>query len=222
MGLRYIIFDLDDTLYPRSSGLMQEIGRRIQTWVQRRFDLTWEEAMAMRRDYFLRYGTTLGGLIAEHAVDVHGYLLFVHDIPVEDYLSPDPALAAMLRAIPQRKAVYTNGTAEYAHRVLRALDIASHFERVIGVEDVGLRSKAYREAYERVLALLEAQGSECMMVEDMPQNLCQPKTLGMTTVLVSAESELKSDHCVDFVVSSVLDVEHVARTLSAGMAEPPR
>ena len=210
MALKFIIFDLDDTLYPRNSGLMQEVGHRIQLWVCNHLGLTWEEAVALRREYFHRYGTTMGGLIAKHDVDAHDYLVFVHDIPVEEYLKPNPALDVMLASIPLRKAVYTNATSEYGWRVLRALGVAGHFERVVGIEEVGLRNKPYRDAYERMLALLGAQGPECILVEDAARNLRPAKALGMTTVLVDAEP----DEGVDFVVGNVLEVGQVVAGLT--------
>ncbi|MFQ6100974.1 MAG: pyrimidine 5'-nucleotidase [Anaerolineae bacterium] len=209
MTYSFIIFDLDDTLYSGDTGLLREVGRRIQTWLCDHMGLTREEAIALRRDYFLRYGTTLGGLIAEHDVDVHDYLFFIHDIPVQEYLDPNQALAAMLDAIPLRKAVYTNATVEYTGRVLRALGVENRFERVIGIEETGLRNKPYRDAYERMLALLDARGPECIMVEDSARNLRPAKALDMTTVLVDAEP----DENVDFVVESVLEVERVVSEL---------
>ena len=220
MALRFIIFDLDETIYPRGNGLLQEVGHRIQLWVQQQFDLTWEEAAAMRRDYFLRYGTTMGGLIAEHDVDVHEYLVFVHDVPLGDYLASNPALAAMLDGIPLQKAIYTNGTAEHGWRVLQALGVADHFERVIGIEDVGLRNKPYLDAYEQMLALLGAQGPECIMVEDSARNLRPAKVLGLTTVLVDAEPDEHENRSVDFVVESVLDVGEVVGDLLLASYEP--
>ena len=209
MALRLIIFDLDDTLYPRDSGPMREVGRRIQLWLCNHLGLGWEEAIAVRRDYFRRYGTTLGGLIAKHDVDVHDFLTFVHDAPVEQHLEPNPALAAMLDSIPLRKAIYTNGTSEYAWRVLRALGVSDRFEQVIGIEDVGLRNKFHRDAYEQALALLGARGPECVMVEDSARNLQPAKALGLTTVLVGAEP----GEGVDFVVTNVLQVGQVVRGL---------
>jgi putative hydrolase of the HAD superfamily len=216
MVFKFIIFDLDDTIYPRDTGLMQEVGRRIQTWLCNHLGLTWEEAIALRRDYYLRYGTTLGGLLARHEIDAHDYLTFVHDIPVEKYLDSDPALVAMLDTIPLRKAIYTNGTSRHGWRVLRALGVANHFEQVIGIEEVGLRNKPRRDAFEHVLTLLDAEGSECLMVEDSARNLQPAKALGMTTVLVHTDpgSEIANgEDSVDFVVSSVLDVGLVVSNL---------
>lgn len=217
MGFKFVIFDLDDTLYPRGNGLMQEVGRRIQTWLCDHLGLTWEEAVVRRREYFQKYGTTLGGLVAEHDVDVQHYLTFVHDIPLEEYIGPDPALAKMLDAIPLRKAIYTNATAAHAWRVLRALGVADRFEQVIGIEEVGLRNKPCRDAYERMLALLGAEGPECIMVEDSARNLQPAKVLGMTTVLVRAGGSIglarDRDESVDLVVADVLEVEQIVSCL---------
>ena len=209
MAYKFIIFDLDDTLYARADGLMHEVGRRIEVWLRDFLDLTGKEAMARRRDYYQRYGTTLGGLVAEHDVDVHDYLTFVHDIDVAAYIDPDPALGAMLDAIPLRKAIYTNATSEYAWRVLRRLDVGGRFERVIGIEEVGLRNKPYHDAFEQVLSMLGTHGAECIMVEDTARNLQPAKALGLTTVLVDAVP----DGSVDYVVGSVLEVGGVVNSL---------
>jgi putative hydrolase of the HAD superfamily len=213
LTLEFIVFDLDNTLYPRDAGLLQEIGQLIQVWVQREFDISWEDAGSLRKAYLHRYGTTMGGLIAEHDVDVHDYLTFVHDLPVEDYLSPNPALCEMLSHIPLRKVIYTNATSGYGHRVLRALGVDEYFEQVIGVEEVALRNKAYLDAYERMLELLGAAGEACIMVEDWPRNLEPAKALGMTTVLVDPDGEGVADEHIDYVVADVLDVDWVVEEL---------
>ena len=202
MSLEFIIFDLDNTLYPRGSGVMEEMGRRIQMWLSSRLGLTWQEAGALRDHYLQRYGTTMGGLMAEQDADVNAYLEFVHDISVQDYLEPDPALGEMLERIRLRKALYTNGTCDYAHRVLQALGVGDQFERVIGIQEVGLRNKFNRDAYELMLGLLETQATSCIMVEDFAGNLQAAKELGMTTILVAGEA---SEHA-DFSVESVLQV----------------
>ncbi len=215
----HIIFDLDNTLYPHGSGLMAEIARRIQEWLLDRLNLTSEEAEDLRQHYLRNYGATMGGLIAERSIDVDDYLAFVHDIPIEEYLRPDPALAAMLDSIPLRKVIYTNATSGHARRVLRALSVTEHFECVIGIEEMDLRNKFNHESYQRVLKLLNAEGQRCIMVEDSSRNLRPAKALGLTTVLVSAEGPVDTvdtvgkDAHVDFTVENVLEVERVVKEL---------
>ena len=222
MSLRFIIFDLDNTLYPPGSGVMETIGHRIHVWLCRELDLTWEEADALRRDYLRQHGTTMGGLMSEHAIDVGHYLDFVHDIQIDKHLEPNPALAGMLERIPLRKVVYTNATSAHGRRVLRALGVYEQFERIIGIEEVGLYNKFSRKAYERMLALLEATGPECAMVEDSRRNLPPAKAVGMTTILVGPAQKGKgvdgSEDYIDFTAGTVLDVEWIVDQLIAHSA----
>jgi putative hydrolase of the HAD superfamily len=59
MTIRAILFDLDNTLYPASSGVMQQLDRRIGEYVQERLGLSSDEATALKRHYYATYGTTL-------------------------------------------------------------------------------------------------------------------------------------------------------------------
>jgi putative hydrolase of the HAD superfamily len=224
MSFKFILFDLDETLYPRESGLLKEVGRRIQSWLCERLGMAWDDAYALRRDYFVRYGTTLNGLIAEKDIDVQDYLAYVHDIPVERYIRPDAAVLRMLELLPLRRVVYTNATTEYSWRVLGVLGLKDCFERVISIEDVELRNKIFQDAYEHALALLSARGPECIMVEDTVRNLHTAKALGMTTILIASDGEtqgpMPTDDAADFVVDSLLDVGNVVGSLLAGPAEP--
>jgi len=207
----HAVFDLDETLYPTEVGLMQDVGRRITEWLQRHLGLEATEASRIRELYVRLYGTTLGGLLAEHSdrVDVEDYLAFVHDVPVEDYLRPDPALRAMLETIPLRRVVFTNSTSEHALRVLNALGIADLFERIVDIRALNFIHKPRLEAYQRLLTLLGARGPACILVDDRPVNLQPAKRLGMTTILLNGPSQ----DGVDFTVGSILEVGPLVRQL---------
>ena len=93
---QYLILDLDETLYPRRTGLMAEIGRRILLYLTSRMGFAPDEAADVKKRFFVRYGTTLRGLQIEYQVNADDYLHFVHDVPLENYIEPAPALDAML------------------------------------------------------------------------------------------------------------------------------
>ena len=123
------VFDLDNTLYPPSARLFDQIERRMTGWVMERLGVPRDEADRLRRHYWQSYGTTLAGLMAEHDVDPGPYLAHVHDIAL-DHLQADMILAARIRALPGRKIVHTNGCAPYARRVLAARGLADIFDAV--------------------------------------------------------------------------------------------
>ncbi len=209
-----LIFDLDETLYPRHAGLMQEIGARILRYLIERLGYSPDQAQAIKVDYFKRYGTTLRGFIIERPdVDPEDYLHFVHDIDLSKYLGPNPALVEMLRALPQRKVIFTNATVEHAQNVLTSLGCADQFERIIDVRAVGFVSKPDPRAYERILDIIGARGDECALIEDNARNLRPAKSLNMTTILVD-NSECDD---VDYCVRSILEVKNAIDTATERM-----
>jgi putative hydrolase of the HAD superfamily len=217
--LKYILFDLDETLYPRAAGLMQEIGARIIRYMTERMGLSPEEAALRRERYYRIYGTSLRGLMAEDTVDYEDYLSFVHDIDLDTYLRPSPALAAMLRRIPLTKVVFTNATQEHARRVLDVLGVADQFRMVFDIRAMRYVNKPDPVAYRYLLDTLGARADECVIVEDTPRNLRPAQALGMLTILVDHADCGEVDHCV----GDILEVgEVVARLLDGVQARSMR
>ncbi len=186
--VRAWIFDLDNTLYPPEADLFAQIEARMTECVMRALDVDRIEADRLRQDYWGRYGTTLAGLMAEHDLDPVPYMADVHDIML-DHLLVDPLLAARIAALPGRRIVFTNGSAAYADRVLRARGLDHVFHAVYGVEHAGYRPKPERVAFDAVIALDGIAADRAAMFEDMSRNLVAPHEMGMRTILVSPVAE---------------------------------
>ncbi len=199
---KYLIFDLDETLYPRNAGLMQAIGVRINRYLIENLHLSQDQANELRKRYYNQHGTALRGLVVERPdVDPEDYLHFVHDIPLANYIGPDPALAEMLRSIPLTKVIFTNATVEHAQNVLNILGVADQFADIIDVRRVKYVSKPNAEAYKRLLNILQVGGDECILIEDSARNLLPGKALGMATILVDSDDCAEVDYCVHDVLS---------------------
>lgn len=181
---RFLLCDLDNTLYPPDSGVMLAVGQRMVHYMVERVGVPPDDAKRLSRHYYQQYGTTMRGLILHHRIDPEDYLAFVHDLPLEQYIQPNPGLDAMLANIPLRKAVFTNADREHARRVLNVLGVRHHFEWIIGVHEFGFNSKPHRSAYLRILDILDTHAEECIIVEDAAGNLVPAKAMGMLTVLV--------------------------------------
>jgi putative hydrolase of the HAD superfamily len=208
--IRAILFDLDDTLYPRSAGVMGQIREMILRYMRTRLDLTPEEADALRRHYLHTYGTTMRGLQIHHQIEPNEYLDFVHDIPLHEYIRPNPALDAALASLPQQKAVFTNASREHAERVLDVLGVRHHFDHIVDVRDVDFESKPRLAAYRRACELLQLRPEECMLVEDNVRNLVPAKELGMVTVLVGEDGDAAAGAgAVDHVIPLVEEIATV-------------
>jgi len=203
--MRYILFDLDDTLYPKETGLMDAVSERISKYMELRLGMDPLQIEGLRAEYYQRYGTTMRGLMANHGVDPEDYLAFVHDIPVEEYVAANSALAEMLAGIELEKDIFTNASLEYVHRILDCLGVRGYFHRIFDIRTLGYINKPDRRAYVQVLKALGATGGECLIVDNSIRNLEPAKELGMTTVLVGDDGA----GCVDFAIARVTDLPGV-------------
>ncbi len=182
---RVLFLDLDDTLYPPETGLWKAIRDRIQGYLTERMGFSAAEAEQLRGQYLHRYGTTLEGLRRHHQVDPEDYLHFVHDIPVEEVLRPDPALRDMLQRIKARKVIFTNASLGHAQRVAQALGLVGSIDQYIDIRALGFENKPRPAAYHQALELTgNPPPAQCVMVEDRAVNLGPAKEMGMTTVLI--------------------------------------
>ena len=178
------VFDLDNTLYPPSARLFDQIEKRMTAYVMAALNVPRDKADRLRADYWRLYGTTLAGLMHEHDLDPHPYLIDVHDISF-DALVPDPALCDAIADLPGRRIVYTNGSAPYAEKVLAARGLRGAIDAVYGVEHAGFRPKPERAAFETVFAREGLAPETAAMFEDDTRNLTAPHAMGMRTVHVA-------------------------------------
>ena len=182
---RVLFLDLDDTLYPSTSGVWDAIGDRINLFLRDRLGLDAHEQAVVRDRYLAKYGTTLNGLIAEHHIDPYDYLDFVHEVPLEEMLLPDPALSAMLKGLDQKRVIFTNSYVPHVERVTRRLGVEAQIDRVIDIVALDFVNKPLQKAYRRALALCdEVDPTACVIVDDRVLNLEPAASMGMKVILV--------------------------------------
>lgn len=185
------IFDLDLTLYPPEANIMAQIRDRIALFVEDYFKIGKDEAHQIRHSYWQKYGTTLGGLMAEHGVKPHAYLDFVHDVDLA-LLMPAPELRAHIDALPGRKLIFTNADAPYAQRVLAALGLDNLFADMFDIHRMNHLPKPAAVSYDMLCSALAINPKSALFIEDSAQNLAPAKALGMTTIWVKRAGEADS------------------------------
>lgn len=174
------IFDLDNTLYPASSGLFDRIHARMQSFIAERLGLSPEAALVVQKRYFREYGTTMRGLMTVDRVDPHDFLAYVHAVDLSCVV-PDPSLAAALAALPGCKLVHTNGSVAHAERLLAHLGIAGSFSGIVDIVAAGFEPKPALAGYRELLRRHRVAPETALMVEDIARNLVPAAALGMTT-----------------------------------------
>ena len=212
--IRYILFDLDETLYPTTNGLMQAIGDRMRDFIEHKYHLSSDDAQSLRERYWDEYGTTLRGLYIEHQIDPREYLDYVHDIDLAPFIQPDPQLRHVLMEIPQEKVIVTNADSVHANRILRSLGIADQFTRIFDIVSMQYECKPSPIVYQRVLDELNAPGPECVLVEDMARNLPAARAKLIKTILVNA-TDCTPD--ADVCIENIYQVAQALLSISGAM-----
>ncbi|MDP3551442.1 MAG: pyrimidine 5'-nucleotidase [Novosphingobium sp.] len=214
------IFDLDNTLYPPSTRLFDQIDERMGQFIQNLLGCDATEARRVQKLYFHDHGTTLSGLMHYHATEPYEFLGFVHDIDMTP-LAAAPRLADRLAALPGRKLLFTNGDDAYAAKVLAGLGLEDSFEGVWDIHAMQYRPKPEPSAY---ISMIEAFGftpETAVFVEDMARNLAPAKALGMQTVWLDLATDwgdrAKDDAAIDVVAD---DIEKWLDHTLASLADP--
>lgn len=180
------VFDLDNTLYPPSDALFDQIDVLMTKYVMNSLNLDEPAADHLRTKYWADYGTTLAGLMEVHDLDPEPFMDAVHDIDLS-HIKADQALRNSITQLKGRKIVYTNGSREHAVRVTKARGLDGIFDAMYGVEHAGYEPKPRRIAFERVFALDGVDPTKAALFEDDVRNLEIPHDMGLKTVLVGPQ-----------------------------------
>jgi putative hydrolase of the HAD superfamily len=182
------IFDLDNTLYPASCQLFDQIHANMTRFIADRLGLSPEAAFSLQKTYFREHGTTLRGLMTVDRIDPDDFLAYVHEIDLS-CVPPDPVLVAALAALPGRKIVHTNGSVRHAERLLEHLGIAGSFCGIVDIAAAGYEPKPGLAGYQELLRRHRVTPSAAIMFEDMAKNLVPAAALGMTTAWIRGRAD---------------------------------
>jgi putative hydrolase of the HAD superfamily len=114
---QYLLFDLDDTLYPVETGLMKAIGDRIALFMTQKLGIPAEDTGLKRREYYQKYGTSLRGVMEDYHVSPADFLNCARCQPPR-FLLGQPAPRSHAAELPLKKVIFTNSDRTHSLRVL--------------------------------------------------------------------------------------------------------
>ncbi len=182
-----ILLDVDDTLYPKGTGPFIHVNRRIDRYVMAVCNIGQEDARILRKNYIREYGSTLQGLMRQYGIDPGHYLKDVHDVPVEELLTRDSKLRDVLMSLCCRLVAFTNGSYDYACRVLRVLGIDDMVCELFAIEHMDFVPKPLPWPFYKVIQQYGGSAQDFLVVDDSIANVRTALSVGMSAVLVGAE-----------------------------------
>lgn len=180
------LFDYDLTLYGYDeSFVLDSLDRNITLFLETHLGLSKKEADSQRKIYCQKYGTTLGGLRAEHGITPEDYFAFIHSRESLKFPAPNPQLRQWLLHLPGRRAIFTNARADWMQLGIESMGIADCFDTIIDIESLQWNNKPDSQVY--LLAeqqLGHPHPSEILFFDDKEENLIPARKRGWRTILV--------------------------------------
>ena len=178
------IFDLDNTIYDINLGLFKKISNRITNFIMSKYSLDIDQAKKIQKEYYLKYGLTLRGLIVEKKLEPDEFLDYVHDVEHPE-LKKNDQLISKIRILEGKKIIFTNATYKHAKKILKILELEHDFDQIIDIKDLEYIPKPDKRSYKKLLECLNLNKenlNKTIFVEDTVKNLIPAKELGITTV----------------------------------------
>jgi putative hydrolase of the HAD superfamily len=170
--IKYLLFDLDNTLYSSRYGLEDDVSVRVRKLASALLGITPEEVCEIRKANIRQYGTYLEWLMEEKDyTDAETYLSAVHPEGEADSLPRDDALRELLAGIPIPKAILTNSPREHADLILDKLGVADLFTHVFDIRQCGFKGKPQKEVFDHALNSLGVRYDEVLFIDDNPHNV---------------------------------------------------
>lgn len=188
MSIEYLLFDLDNTLYPATSAMDAGITKRMLECVASFFNCDFETAAKIRSERYKSYSTTLEWLRSEGFTDIDGFMTHVHPDNETDELAPQPELREFLLSINLPKSILTNAPKIHAQRVLKHFNIEDCFESVTDIKDADYCGKPYPQAFEAALKKTGSSVKNTLFLDDMMKYTDGWNALGGTACLVGEKN----------------------------------
>lgn len=198
------VFDLDNTLYPASSRLFDQVDRKITEFIMGALEMEWDKARKIQKDFFRQYGTSMRGMMTVYNTPPEDYLEYVHDIDLSP-VPASPALDKALEQLPGRKVIFTNGSTKHAENVTNKIGISHHFDGIFDIVASDYTPKPDKGVYEKMITTFGIDPKTSVMVEDMARNLVPAHELGMTTVWVRTDSDWATEGSIGEHIHHAVD-----------------
>jgi len=199
LSVRGIVFDIDNTLYRHEEYVRQQIDLLIRRLAHERGE-RYEDTRQMIEDFRAQEAAkndgrkpSLGNAFLHFGVPIETSVRWrEEELHPEEYLGPDPELAALLERISTRFRLccVTNNPQAVGRRTLRALTLESSFPVVIGLDDSGV-SKPHVAPFLSAAKLLSLEPAEMVSIGDRYEVDLEPAmAVGMGGILVESREDL--------------------------------
>lgn len=194
--IKNLVFDLDGTLYPLSSGLGEGCQCRVYDFFSQKLKVDIDEAKKISERLLQKYHYESQGVEKELGISEEEFMEYICRTDVGS-LQKNQNLEELLLNFPQRKFIFTDSTISHSLDVLEKIKVrADIFEQIYDAKQGGYVYKLETKAFKRFCDICKIRPEESIIFEDSCKSLCFAKEVGFTTVLIAEDGQSckKSDY----------------------------
>ena len=200
-----LLIDLDNTIYSETEEIFSQIDLKMKSFISTQLNVTLEKAYIIQKKYFLKYGTTLRGLMINHNIKPSFFLKYVHDINLKP-IKKNLELKSELKRFKGKKIIFTNGTTEHAINVLKKVGVFKEIDNIFDIKDADYIPKPALLTYKKVVNKFKIIPHNTIMIDDIKANLVTAKKLGIGTVLVKKKPSQLNKNIIDYSFSDIASI----------------
>ena len=205
----FFFFDLDNTLYPKSSGIAELMVERIELFFVNYLKLPLAESRLLGAKFYRDYGLAIKGLIKHFSIDPLEYDRYVDGgLPLDDILTPSVKLTSLMDRLSKRGTcwVFTNAGKSHATRVLKLLQIDTFFSGIIYCDysESNFPAKPDRLSFIRAMKCAEVEDpNKCFFFDDSIGNIRTAQEIGWNVVYIDEDSTTNGKSSIDEINASL-------------------
>lgn len=191
---KILLFDIDDTLYCKSTGLTNLMFKKIHEFGLK-LDIPEDQLTGILKEFNSKYHLSVKGYMKHFPnADLSEFNQKVlNELEVEGYVKPDIELRNILQKIDLKFYCLTNSNEVHAIRVLKALGIDDLFSGVFYCE-YNKTGDFICKPDDMVLDIVEKclGNNTYYFFDDLAKNLLAARKRGWQTFLVNVENNIKT------------------------------
>lgn len=199
--IKNLVFDLDGTLYPLSSGLGEDCQCRVYDFFSQKLKVDINEAKKVSEKLLQQYHYESQGVEKELGISEEDFMEYICRTDVGS-LQKNQNLEELLLRFPQRKFIFTDSTVTHCFDVLKKIGVrADIFEQIYDAKQGGYIYKLEAKAFNRFCDVCKIHPEESIIFEDSCKSLSFAKEVGFTTVLIAEEGQ--NCKAADYIFSNI-------------------
>uniref|UniRef100_A0A6N2L3U4 Uncharacterized protein n=1 Tax=Salix viminalis TaxID=40686 RepID=A0A6N2L3U4_SALVM len=183
-----LLFDVDDTLYPRSSGLLEEVTENIQEYMVQKLGVEETEASQINGVLYKSYGTSMAGLKIFSNADKAHVAKVLSRLGLEDcfdgvicFETLNPCNYEGISSSDEngvRRPSYTS-----RRQILDIIEHPCQSDSVPVLQETPVVCKPFEDAFEQAFKLANINPRKTVFFDDSVRNIKTGKLMGLHTVL---------------------------------------